>query len=225
MRFHVRRSRSALKPFYSSLRELCSTCVWCVHTIPTMLMGCNPGETGPNRTFLSPYQLPRINLERWTTSMLSLFVDKWERLAFESNQGSTVQWAFLSIRCSNTHAVVTMHQVSVRGILRSQCTDVHADSLSFRGMDPVASARIRIIKGFKHMLPIDRTCRWQHGDNIASERTPCHFKNGSEPQNYEEVALCVKESHCHVTSRHLQLAVFRDPRPMAVSSYFFLKVS
>lgn len=93
-------------------------------------------------------------------------------------------------------------------------------SCSCSGVDRV---RIQLIKGLKHTLPVDEKCPWQHIDNLANEKIPCKFKDGREPQNYEELSLCVEERYCRVQSRGLQLVVFRDPRPMTVSSYFFLK--
>lgn len=50
----------------------------------------------------------------------------------------------------------------------------------------------------------------------------CLFADGSRPQNYREIVDCVKESQCPITASDMhQLVIFRDPREVAVSTYYF----
>ena len=44
----------------------------------------------------------------------------------------------------------------------------------------------------------------------------------AQPSNQAELWNCVKDLNCQFTDDRLQMAVFRDPRPMAVSAYFHM---
>lgn len=53
----------------------------------------------------------------------------------------------------------------------------------------------------------------------------CTFADGSRPSNYGEIWDCMEENRCHLTAGDVeQMAVFRDPRAVAVSTYFWKSV-
>ena len=76
----------------------------------------------------------------------------------------------------------------------------------------------------KHNLPVELRCSWQHFDGVASEGAGCSHVGGHRVQNYTDVLGCMKESPCRLTDDRLQMLVLRDPRAVAVSSYFWLLV-
>lgn len=76
----------------------------------------------------------------------------------------------------------------------------------------------------KHVLPVDSNCRFRHSRGMATSHTPCSFKDKSVPNSYEDMVRCIDEADCTFVDTHDQMAIFRDPRPVAVSSYFYLKV-
>lgn len=83
---------------------------------------------------------------------------------------------------------------------------------------------ITITKAEKHNLPVRNSCPWRHLDHISYAEPPCRFqKGGRRPKSYDELWECVAEADCKITDQRLQMAVFRDPRAMTVSSYYHLK--
>ena len=81
---------------------------------------------------------------------------------------------------------------------------------------------MRISHLHKHDLPVGRECAWQHNFGIVDEGTGCSHVGGRPVQNYTDVLGCMKESPCRLTDDRLQMLVLRDPRSVAVSSYFWL---
>lgn len=75
----------------------------------------------------------------------------------------------------------------------------------------------------KHRFPVERNCSWAHGGGIAVKpRNACVFPGGSRPRNYREIWDCVEENQCYLTAGDVQqMAIFRDPRSVAVSTYFW----
>ena len=57
-----------------------------------------------------------------------------------------------------------------------------------------------------------------------SEKTACTFADGSKVENKEDLWRCMQEANCEINDDWLQMAVFRDPRPVVVSSYFHREV-
>lgn len=76
----------------------------------------------------------------------------------------------------------------------------------------------------KHTLPVPKTCSWWHPTGVAVVKsTICRFPDGSKPKGYEDIWTCMAQSNCPITAGdELQMAVFRDPRAVAVSTYFWL---
>lgn len=83
---------------------------------------------------------------------------------------------------------------------------------------------ITILKGGKHTLPVGPDCKYSRRAGIAVEKeTVCKSEvSRGRPSNQPELWNCVKSSNCRFVDDRLQMAVFRDPRPLAVSSYFHL---
>lgn len=74
----------------------------------------------------------------------------------------------------------------------------------------------------KHRLPTSpENCSVVHGAGIPSPGV-CTFSDGRLPTNYAELSHCVREAACPVIDHKHQMVVFRDPRPLVVSAYFYL---
>lgn len=76
----------------------------------------------------------------------------------------------------------------------------------------------------KHGLPVNGACTWSHGRGVAKKRlsicTPA--KGQATPlKNQTDLWKCVRDAACEIVDNRLQLAVLRDPRAVAVSSYFY----
>ena len=81
---------------------------------------------------------------------------------------------------------------------------------------------VKISHLFKHNLPVEQTCPWQHRDGIAGEGDGCSHVKGRLVQNYTDVLDCLTKTPCRVEDNRLQMLVVRDPRAVVVSSYFWL---
>lgn len=74
----------------------------------------------------------------------------------------------------------------------------------------------------KHTFPVEDRCPWQHIHGVAPERSPfAKMSNGTSPRNLDELRVAIVESGCKIMEDNPQMVIFRDPRPMTVSSYFF----
>lgn len=71
------------------------------------------------------------------------------------------------------------------------------------------------------MLPVEDDCPWQHINSVAKQRSPSSAMRDAEPTNFDELRLAMMLSGCSITDTSRQMVIFRDPRPLAVSSYFF----
>lgn len=78
----------------------------------------------------------------------------------------------------------------------------------------------------KHRFPVNKACSWAHGGGVDVEvPSVCTFADGSKPSDYMEIWHCMEENRCHLTAGDVQqMAVFRDPRAVAVSTYFWESV-
>ena len=90
---------------------------------------------------------------------------------------------------------------------------------------------IVLTKNKKHTLPVEASCAYSHNggmDLAISDRyigkTACTFEDGSKVENKDDLWRCMQEANCEINDDWLQMAVFRDPRPMVVSSYYHRKV-
>lgn len=78
--------------------------------------------------------------------------------------------------------------------------------------------------GSKHNLPVSKECPWQHRAGLAHrESHPCIFSSGERPANFMELWDYVREKNCTVDVHdERQMALFRDPRGIAVCTYYFV---
>lgn len=89
---------------------------------------------------------------------------------------------------------------------------------------------IVITKSRKHTLPVEASCAYSHGGGMdvgsvdANGKTACTFADGSKVENKDDLWRCVQEAKCEINDDWLQMAVFRDPRPTVVSSYYHRQV-
>lgn len=99
---------------------------------------------------------------------------------------------------------------------------------------PVLTRRVSIeLSDFdKHTLPVRRDCAYSHGRGIdfglihssmIDNKNACEFGDGRRLMSSNELWQCMHEAECGIVDDWLQMAVFRDPRPTVVSSYFHLK--
>lgn len=86
---------------------------------------------------------------------------------------------------------------------------------------------ITLTKFLKHTLPVDDQCAYSHRggmDLVLSDRfvgkSACTFADGLEVENKDDLWRCMHKADCDITDDWVQMAVFRDPRPTVVSSYY-----
>lgn len=84
---------------------------------------------------------------------------------------------------------------------------------------------ISVSKRNKHTLPVDPSCSWWRPNAIvghrSNDRYGCKDFKGSVVSNYSDLVGCIQEAACEITDDRLQLVILRDPRAIAVSSYFY----
>ncbi|CAM9100646.1 unnamed protein product [Scytosiphon promiscuus] len=92
--------------------------------------------------------------------------------------------------------------------------------------DGVERVTIRLSNSQKHGIPVGEECGYAHKHNFAPVgREVCRGHSGSPLQDHSDVRSCVKESNCEYMDRYndeqqIAMAILRDPRAVAVSSYF-----
>ena len=57
-----------------------------------------------------------------------------------------------------------------------------------------------------------------------SRDPPCTFADGTAVNNNDDLWRCMHEANCEITDDWIQMAVFRDPRPATVSSFYHVQV-
>ena len=90
---------------------------------------------------------------------------------------------------------------------------------------------IVLTKQSKHTLPVDPSCAYSHkgGMDLAGVdryigKTACNFADGSKVENRDDLWFCMHRANCAINDDWTQMAVFRDPRPAVVSSYYHREV-
>lgn len=93
--------------------------------------------------------------------------------------------------------------------------------------------RVEIVltKNKKHTLPVEAGCAYSHSGGMdlgrpgeLIEKVACTFEDGSKVQNTDDLWRCMHSANCEINDDWIQMAVFRDPRPAVVSSYFHKQV-
>ncbi|CAM9754327.1 unnamed protein product [Ectocarpus sp. 4 AP-2014] len=77
----------------------------------------------------------------------------------------------------------------------------------------------------KHQFPVSESCPWKHGGDLDKVGDGCESVNGRPVENAADMWLCVKDASCEFSDDSLQFVVMRDPRAVAVSTYFYIKLS
>ncbi|CAM9967721.1 unnamed protein product [Ectocarpus sp. 12 AP-2014] len=75
----------------------------------------------------------------------------------------------------------------------------------------------------KHSFDVPGSCRWQHGGGVAKVGQGCGSVNGRPVKNAADLWFCMKEASCKYSGVSFQFAVMRDPRAVAVSTYFHIQ--
>lgn len=78
----------------------------------------------------------------------------------------------------------------------------------------------------KHTLPVSPSCPWQHSPGIAKPWNPLPVRHQRQAGNFQQLreAILTSGPDCALTQHEPQMVVFRDPRPMAVSAFYFTKI-
>lgn len=86
----------------------------------------------------------------------------------------------------------------------------------------ILSVIITLQGGGKHRLPMpQQNCSLVHSAGIPG-KSVCTFPDGRQPRDYNDLWHCVREANCPIIDDQQQMVVFRDPRPLVVSAYFYL---
>ncbi|CAM9643384.1 unnamed protein product [Scytosiphon promiscuus] len=86
--------------------------------------------------------------------------------------------------------------------------------------DSIDMVRLTIVTYRKHILPVNSDCRWNHPGGFTDDIFPCTTVGGRPVENYADILGCMEEAACEITDDKLQFAPLRDPRAVAVSTYF-----
>lgn len=122
----------------------------------------------------------------------------------------------------------------VRRVVSNFCCKSLA-SLAPRPSVSCLSLRVLVTtsKANKHTLPVYASCAFSHGIGIGlpdgeaegvGRQPPCTFEDGSPVNNQDDLWRCMHEAHCDITDDWIQMAVFRDPRPAIVSTFYHIKL-
>lgn len=85
------------------------------------------------------------------------------------------------------------------------------------------SVSVTISSLYKHDLPVSKKCPWQHVDGVTPAGKGCKTVAGRPVRNHTDTAKCLHETPCKIKDSRLQMLILRDPRPVVVSSFFYLK--
>ncbi|CAM9643453.1 unnamed protein product [Scytosiphon promiscuus] len=86
--------------------------------------------------------------------------------------------------------------------------------------DTIDMVRISVATFGKHWLPVRATCRWHHTGGFNEDDFPCNTVAGRPVENHTDLWACMQEASCRIIDEKLQFAPLRDPRAVAVSTYF-----
>ncbi|CAM9151152.1 unnamed protein product [Ectocarpus sp. 8 AP-2014] len=114
----------------------------------------------------------------------------------------------------HTHRRTLMRMVFEPGLARS---DELCSCEGISRVEVAASTR------FKHSFAVSKSCRWTHLGGVADVEEGCGSVNGRPVENAADLWLCMEEASCEYSDDSLQFAVMRDPRAVAVSTYFHVK--
>lgn len=91
----------------------------------------------------------------------------------------------------------------------------------------VVRVTITLCKIGKHQLPVKDDCAYAHsvGFNLNPEVCPDVGEGGSPAANVRGIQQCMDEAQCRLVDDRLQMVIFRDPRPAAVSSFYYLSAN
>lgn len=88
----------------------------------------------------------------------------------------------------------------------------------------IFSVNVSFSSAGKHELPVGSQCPWGHNSGLAGQQENiCTSKTGKATTHQNQTTLwnCVLESACKIQDERLQFGVFRDPRAVSISYYFW----
>ncbi|CAM9747273.1 unnamed protein product [Pylaiella littoralis] len=88
--------------------------------------------------------------------------------------------------------------------------------------DTVDRVQIHYTQAGKHSFPIHRSCPWWHTPGLAAVGDGCNTVHGRPVEEYADIWSCMQESSCQITDERVQFVAMRDPRAVAVSTYFWV---
>ncbi|CAN0301614.1 unnamed protein product, partial [Ectocarpus sp. 6 AP-2014] len=75
----------------------------------------------------------------------------------------------------------------------------------------------------KHSFPVSESCPWWHSYGLPAPNEGCWNAGGRPVENSFDLWTCMEESSCEFADGWLQFAAIRDPRAVAVSTYFHVQ--
>ncbi|CAM9921553.1 unnamed protein product, partial [Ectocarpus sp. 8 AP-2014] len=151
----------------------------------------------------------------------------------EPKSGTSISWSWatgiLTNTCEHLQDMYGVETCSVEYLDRRQAnmlmvfepglarSDERCSCEGISRVEVAASAR------YKHQFPVPGSCPWKHARGIVHVGQGCGTVNGRPVENAADLWLCVKEASCEYSDDSLQFAVIRDPRAVAVSTYFYVK--
>lgn len=93
----------------------------------------------------------------------------------------------------------------------------------FRPWQMASRVEIIMTDHRKHTLPVRGSCMWFHNNGLAVDEEECMSVADSPVENHADLWHCVEQAQCKIRDNRPQFVVMRDPRPIAISSYFYVQ--
>lgn len=123
-------------------------------------------------------------------------------------------------------SVVTKYLTPLMPPLRAVSMPCHAHArAAYVQYHAFARSRVEIIMTdhHKHMLPVRGSCSWHHSNGLVVDEEECMSVADKPVQDHADLWNCVERAGCEIWDDRPQFVMMRDPRPMAVSSFFYVQ--
>ncbi|CAN0128844.1 unnamed protein product [Scytosiphon promiscuus] len=89
--------------------------------------------------------------------------------------------------------------------------------------DTVDRVEVSITGDSKHGFPVGKSCPWYHRPGIPRDGEGCWMVGGRAVKNVSDLWGCMQEASCDFRDRRQHFVAIRDPRAVAVSTYFYVR--
>ncbi|CAM9337264.1 unnamed protein product [Ectocarpus sp. 13 AM-2016] len=149
----------------------------------------------------------------------------------KSGTGFMFDWAvgILQLTCKHLQGMygLTSCRTEFTGEEQAVLTMTFEPSLAATGASCPCQRirRVEISASFKgkHSFPVNKSCPWWHSYGLPAPHEGCWSAGGRPVENGLDLWACMEEASCEFADNRLQFAAIRDPRSVAVSTYFHVQ--